>query len=322
MSGGACFSPRLKVRPAYPSRLKVLTGTLAGYVRVSTMCTVLTYAAWTAFNSFVVTALGWGLNENAVFALLVTIVHTGCYTSINGFFLACEHQGWLEQYRFERKPIQKVKWKLLLKTWTEAFIGQLVTGPVVAYFGYEAFRYFGMPLLASGSLPPFWSIFASFWLAHFFNDVGFYWSHRLVHHKKLYALIHKQHHTYTGSIGFAAEYAHPVEQIFSNSLPSIGGCLFFGAHPLVFFVWLAARLQQTYEGHSGYCFYGTFLHRIGFTNANGAAYHDYHHSGNRGNFGALWLDYLGGTMDAWIELGGTEGYIRSCNELRKDQKSD
>merc|ERR1711943_41191 len=107
------------------------------------------------------------------------------------------------------------------------------------------------------------------------NDVAFYVAHRTIHHKRLYSWIHKQHHSYTGSVGFAAEYAHPIEQVFANQLPSVAGCLFFGAHPLIFFVWLGGRLQQTYEGHSGFCFHGTWLHTIGLTNADAAAYHDF-----------------------------------------------
>jgi hypothetical protein len=42
---------------------------------------------------------------------------------------------------------------------------------------------------------------------------GFYWTHRLFHSKYFYAKYHKQHHEYAGTIGFAAEYAHPLEQI-------------------------------------------------------------------------------------------------------------
>ena len=103
-----------------------------------------------------------------------------------------------------------------------------------------------------------------------------------------------------------------------------------------------ARLHQTYEGHSGYCkvyiicthltlfsnpslgFYGTFLHKIGLTYSEGAAFHDFHHTGNRGNFGGpVYLDYFFGTMDAWFLLGGTQGYVdrakagNSSNALRK-----
>jgi hypothetical protein len=100
--------------------------------------------------------------------------------------------------------------------------------------------------------------------ARIFNDVGFYWSHRALHHPPLYRLFHKQHHQFTATIGaaaasfdrkkrlaakcphcgpasgdsldaqvarkqraeqngvcgwaagFAAEHAHPVEQLLSN----------------------------------------------------------------------------------------------------------
>jgi sterol desaturase/sphingolipid hydroxylase (fatty acid hydroxylase superfamily) len=51
----------------------------------------------------------------------------------------------------------------------------------------------------------------------------------------------------------------------------------------------ALRLQQTYEAHSGYCFAGTFLDRIGLAHSTDAAHHDYHHSVNRGNFGTIWM---------------------------------
>ena len=209
-------------------------------------------------------------------------------------------------------------WGLLVKTWTEAGINQLVTGPVVAFYVYPIFTYFGLTSLVA-PIPAFLPMAKSFLIASVFNEVGFYFTHRLVHSPMLYAKIHKQHHTYSGTIGFAAEYAHPIEQIFSNQLPTIGGILFFGAHPLVFYVWLFTRLQQTYEGHSGYCFYDTWLYKLGLTNADNAAYHDFHHSGNRGNFGALYLDWAFGTYDAWVDMGGTPGYLEQSRLLREKQ---
>ena len=44
------------------------------------------------------------------------------------------------------------------------------------------------------------------------EDTGFYWLHRLLHHKAIYKHIHKVHHQYKdATIGIASEYAHPVE---------------------------------------------------------------------------------------------------------------
>ena len=248
--------------------------------------------------------------------LPILLAHINTHCSL--FFFFCDKKDLLKQYKFPRKAYQVPKWDLLRRTWIEAFFGQVITGPITLYYIYLVFKYFGMPSLTA-PLPPFKTVVGGYALAVFVNDVGFYWSHRLVHAKPLYARIHKQHHTYTGTIGFAAEYASPPEQIISNQLPTVGGCMFFGAHPLVFLIWLACRLQQTYEAHSGYCFYGSWMHKIGFTNSEAAAYHDYHHSGNRGNFGAVWLDWMCGTMDAWLQLGGTEGYIKLCKSYRTDK---
>merc|ERR1711988_232900 len=100
-------------------------------------------------------------------------------------------------------------------------------------------------------------------LAYWFNEIFFYIGHRLVHADWLYAKVHKEHHNYTGTIGFAAEHAGPIEQVVSNMMPTLGGCIFFGRHPYVLLVWLFMRLHYTYDGHSGYCFGGTFLSRVG-----------------------------------------------------------
>lgn len=315
MSGGACFTPRLATRPAYPTASSVLKSTAVSYVRTSALAAGFTYAVHPIFLVIADSALnkaGW--SEQMLFTVLTLLVHSVLYVGINGFFLLCELCGWFERYKFARKPYQVPDRKLMLRTWFEAAIGQLVTGPLVIYYMYHAFKYFGMPSLLA-PLPNVQTLMQYYALAIFVNDFGFYWSHRLVHSKALYALIHKQHHTYTGSIGFAAEYANPIEQIVSNQLPTVGACLFFGFHPVVFLVWLATRLEQTYEAHSGYCFKGSLLHSMGLTNSEACAYHDYHHSGNRGNFGALWLDWLCGTMDAWAQLGYTDGYIAQCNTI-------
>ena len=106
---------------------------------------------------------------------------------------------------------------------------------------------------------------------------------------------------YNGSISFAAEYAHPLEGVVANAMPTLMGGVVCAAHPLQFGLWIAWRQQETYETHSGYAFYGTWLHRIGLTNADGTLYHDFHHSKNIGNFASLPQDALFGTREGWHE---------------------
>ena len=114
-------------------------------------------------------------------------------------------------------------------------------------------------------------------------------------------------------------------QVVSMKVPTIAGAIIAGCHPAVWLVWLAYRLCQTYEAHSGFCFYGSWLHSIGLTNSESAGFHDFHHTGNRGNFGfgpPSYLDHMFGTMDAWLALGGINGYLAQCKErpLRHEAK--
>ena len=317
MSGGACFTPRLARRPPHPPAAAVLRRALLSYIRVPVICAAIAMCSEGPFRLCVEAMLASGWTERWIFVAMTFCVHTCCYVGINGFFFACAKIGWLSEYQFDRKPYQIPSDALLRRTWWEALVSQCVTTPVATYFLFPAFQHFGMPSLTEPLPASFARLCVGFATAHFVNDVGFYWSHRAVHHPSLYKHIHKQHHAYTGSIGFAAEYASPLESIISNALPTIGGMLFFGCHgsALLFLVWLAVRLQQTYEAHSGFCFYGTVLYKwFGLTNADACAYHDFHHSGNCGNFGAEWLDWICGTMDAWVDLGGTTGYIELCRK--------
>ena len=107
-------------------------------------------------------------------------------------------------------------------------------------------------------------------IAHLHNDLGFYWSHRTFHHKPFYKRFHKQHHSFVGTISPATEFAHPVEDILSNILPTIGGIVFFGRPHYALWVWLVLRLQQTYETHSGYCLSGTWLDFVWITHGDEA----------------------------------------------------
>ena len=51
------------------------------------------------------------------------------------------------------------------------------------------------------------------------EEVGFYYSHRLLHRPLLYRTIHKLHHDWVSPVGLAALYSHPVEHLLSNLVP-------------------------------------------------------------------------------------------------------
>ncbi|GMH83181.1 hypothetical protein TrVE_jg3750 [Triparma verrucosa] len=303
------FSPRVVPRPAYPPFSEFLISIVKevfwqGGVH-GIMCAYIFFPLYAAARS---KAVELEISDQVFFALATSATHSVLYILCNFTFQLFDDYNWFQDYKLERKPYQKAKPALVKKMAVEAFIGQAVTGPIAAYFLYPLFLHFGM-LSLDAPLPSAVDMFKTFVIGHVFNDVGFYWTHRIAHMKSIYKYVHKQHHEFAGTIGFAAEYANPLEVIISNQIPTVGGVLFFATHPLCVWVWIGLRLQQTYEAHSGYCFEGHILNTLWFLHADSAAHHDHHHTANQGNFGGLYTDWLFGTMDHYQALGGRQGYI-------------
>ena len=190
--------------------------------------------------------------------------------------------------------------KLLQASLRDALVSQLLVQPLATYL---------LLLLLSlspdryAALPSFPMTVLHMSAALLFNELSFYLLHRLFHEVPfLYQRVHKQHHQYVGTVAVAAEHAHPVEQLLCNDLPVVGYCLAMRLHPLLWAVYLAWRLQETYETHSGYCFHRQLLARVGLWSGPQAEFHDFHHTVNSGNYGHHLMDELFGTMDLWLSL--------------------
>lgn len=120
------------------------------------------------------------------------------------------------------------------------------------------------------------------------SELLFYWMHRVVHHPKLY-WIHKQHHEYNVTITLAAQYAHPIEHIFANSIPVGIGYKFlskvYPVHIFTILIWYTMRMFETYDGHSGYNWPWGQSQLLPFS--AGGSYHYFHHKQNVENYGAI-----------------------------------
>lgn len=265
--------------------------------------TVLIFPSYLGFVKYFQS--NFGLSDQFLYMMLISVSHILVYSAINGFFVLVD----LDKYKFERNKAQIPGATLINSTLVAAVISQLITSPLLTYYLYPAFQSLGLKAL-DAPLPPLRDLAWTYFVAHAFNDFGFYWTHRMLHTKLLYSTVHKQHHEFKGSIGIAAEYAHPIESLVSNILPSIGGVTFFGCHhPICLIIWISMRLYQTYFAHSGLALCGTFLEKIGFAHVESACFHDHHHTVNKGNYGGMVTDYMFGTMDDYAAGGLAKGYI-------------
>ncbi|KAJ5761117.1 hypothetical protein N7520_008273 [Penicillium odoratum] len=135
------------------------------------------------------------------------------------------------------------------------------------------------------SLPGTTEFARDFILSILLREAIFYYSHRLLHIPYFYRRIHKKHHRFTAPIALAAQFAHPLEQIFANALPISLPPQLLRSHVLTFWAFLAWELFNTATVHSGY----DFFH-------NKAKMHDLHHEKFNLNYGSVGLlDWIHGT---------------------------
>lgn len=177
---------------------------------------------------------------------------------------------------------------------------------MLAHVFVEAVPIFGFHFVCDffniGYRAPFPSLLTAAWqltALFFMEDTWHYFGHRLLHTKYLYKRVHKQHHKYAAPFGLTAEYAHPVEVAFTGT-GTVGSPLllaYLGAnmHLTTVMAWIALRLIQAVDSHSGYEFPISLHHFLPIW--AGADHHDDHHHYFVGNFASSFRhwDYLFGT---------------------------
>jgi 4-alpha-methyl-delta7-sterol-4alpha-methyl oxidase len=232
----------------------------------------------------------WPFGERWFFAIGTAVAHETAFVGFNVLLYIFHRFNLFEQYK-----IQKGKYPpdRLMKDCIKALvINHIIIQVPTLYFLYPAFKFFGIH--TDGPFPTFSEIFIHLVLNLVICDTGFYWVHRTLHHPKLFQLIHAQHHRFVTSVGIASEYAHPVEQVFANFMPTILGGMLLGPHMFTWFLWMFLRILETVDAHSGYSFPWSPTRIIPvFLAAEG---HDYHHSHREGNYGMLvFWDWIMGT---------------------------
>lgn len=228
----------------------------------------------------------WGQDNDLMFSCIGTwLVTMIVFWSSNAFFLMLDLTA-VPQFFLKYKIQEDVKIEMP-KFWRAlklVLFNQFVIGFPFCFGASYFFILRGSSV--SGELPMFpWVLFEMV-IFSFVEEFFFYYSHRLLHHPRLYKHIHKIHHEWTAPIAMVSLYAHPVEHFVSNIMPPAIGPILMGSHLATAWLWFSIAIMSTTIAHCGY-------HLPLFPSPEA---HDYHHLKFNQNFGVLGvLDRLHGT---------------------------
>lgn len=141
-----------------------------------------------------------------------------------------------------------------------------------------------------------------FWLAFpvmfLFHDAYFYWTHRAMHHPRLFRLFHLVHHKSTNPSPWAALSFHPLEAVVEAGVFAVM-LMIFPLHSWHLFIFFAGMMVYNVYGHLGWELYprGFNRHPVGRW-VNTSLSHNQHHQFFKGNYGLyfLWWDRWFGTL--------------------------
>jgi Delta7-sterol 5-desaturase len=151
---------------------------------------------------------------------------------------------------------------------------------------------------------PLWWFFLSIPLALVVHDTYFYWTHRLMHHPKLFKTMHLTHHRSTNPSPWASFAFHPLEAVVESGILTVLVFL-MPMHPYAILAFLLIMTAENVMGHLGYEFFPSWLtrSRIGKW-LNTSTNHNMHHRYFEGNYGLYfrWWDiWLGTTHPRYDE---------------------
>jgi methylsterol monooxygenase len=219
----------------------------------------------------------------------------------NAFYIILYYFDLMKESKIDKNPwpwqSDYPKWlEQLKKTIVTITINHFILAPVMAlpayFMGSSPFR------LEYETLPSAVEIIWQNLYCVLVDDFFFYWSHRILHWNKIYPYIHKQHHEYISTVGIAVEYAHPIEYVFGNIIPSSIGIFVLGRrmHGYTALFNVFRKIVSATEGHSGFELKFSFFKFFPFF-APGD-YHAYHHLNFRGNYGNSYImDILCDTLN-------------------------
>lgn len=261
-----------------------------------------------------------------------------CTWFLPSLFLDTIGEKYLSCWRLE--PNKETRKEVTQAAWKEGILNAFLVHPFIWYLLWKPLGQ-GV-IIVDDQIPPL----SEYIIFHFFallcNDQLFYWSHRCFHEFPFLYKFHKQHHEFNFSRGVAAEYAHALEGVVSNILPTFSGCIFYAMyygeiHSFFIIIWLGYRLLETTEVHSGFAFpissqWISPFHWGDLGEGYESCHHYFHHSHNTGNYGTAFTDWLYGTDVAYrkytdakkeeYKKNGREPFYPKFSDLWSNREKD
>jgi Delta7-sterol 5-desaturase len=155
---------------------------------------------------------------------------------------------------------------------------------------------------------------ASIFILIFIHDTYFYWTHRLMHHPRLFPYIHKVHHLSHNPSPWTAFAFHPTEALVEAAFFPIT-VFILPVHPLAAFIFLLYSISMNVLGHTGFEYSPKNAMQHQFLRwLTTPTHHNMHHQHSKGNFG-LYFNF-------WDKIMATndKNYEKKFEEVKQRTK--
>jgi len=162
-----------------------------------------------------------------------------------------------------------------------------------AFFGVDIFIFY-----QDINAYPLWWVPVSIVLFAVGLDTWFYWTHRFMHHPKVYKFFHIEHHRSHSPTPFTAYSFAPPEAVLVYLFVPVFQ-LIVPMHPIAFIISMLLQTSRNALAHCGYeVFPSGWTRVLGLNLLTTVTHHDLHHERSGGNY-AFYFTF-------WDKLMGTE----------------